>query len=286
MINKRLIQDIIPPRHRINQKNVIYAPVIKSNRRAFSAITKLLLASVILIILVGTIPFTSELVGKVYAQVVATITQGNYQLKVFIRDSDTVETTVNDWLASQKNITVDQIKANSYVGNFTVIIRYHSGGSDKISTRIKIFNANTLASIPAGSDETAETFTQNLISSLSSEHNIRSTDILTGNGPWDIFVVYDDEQGSGQNENDIPVDLNSSLEKPAEQNTASTSPESTSSSESTTSPESVTDTNIIDSGATEVAPDNTPAPVPDETSDTATSTTPNSDIQENEVTGQ
>jgi hypothetical protein len=280
MVNKKLIQDIRPPRCQKRQR----VRAVKSGRRAFSVTTKLLFVSfIILVVLAGVLLISPT--GRMYVRAFAALTQGNYQLKIFIQNSEVIEQTVNDWLASQENIVVDQIKANSYGGDYAVIVKYHRGGSGGVSTRIKIFNANTLTETVGDSQETTEMRAQEFISSLSSEHNIRSADMLAGSGPWDIFIVYDDKQGSTQDEISAPVNLNISLDKPIEQDTANISPDSTTPPESTISPEpaaspepeSVTDTNIIDNGATKVTPDD--ASTSDETSNAAT--TPTTDIQGN-----
>lgn len=161
--------------------------------RSFSM--KTLYIMVFFLISLSLTPFTSKFVSNVYAQSIGILTKGDYQLKIFIQNSDTIEIVVNDWLASQENIIVDQIKANNSTGNFSVIIRYHSGGQGKVSTRIKFFDTNTAVNVPKSSSQTPEAWTQNSISAFSSEHNIHFVDVLTGNGPWDMFVVYDDEQG-------------------------------------------------------------------------------------------
>lgn len=105
----------------------------------------------------------------------------------------TIEQTMNNWLTRQENITVDQIKANSYGGDFAVIVKYHSGNTGKVSTRIKILNSNNLTGTSEDGFLTVEARAQDFISNLSSEHTIRSADIFAGSGPWDIFIVYDDE---------------------------------------------------------------------------------------------
>lgn len=208
MIKRRLIQDIRPPRCQ--------------SRRKFSAITKLLFSGlIILIILVGVFFVTPT--GRMYAQVFAALTQGNYQLKIFIQSSEVIEQSVNNWLAGQENIIVDQIKASVYGSDYAVIVQYHSGGAGKVSTRIKIFNANTLTGTVEDSQKTVEMRAQEFISSLSPEHNIRSADIFAGNGPWDIFIVYDDEQGQVLGEVYEPVEQN--VEN-VEQYATSTSPTS------------------------------------------------------------
>lgn len=263
MIKRRLIQDIRPPRCQRHQGDFSLKPnfrsqqtgAIKSGRRTFSVITKLLFISFIILVVSAGVFFVTP-TGRMYAQVFAMLTQGKYQLKIFVRDSGTIEAVVNDWLASQENITVDQIKANSYVGNFMVIVRYYSGGSGKVSTRIKIFDANTLAGAPESGFETAEAWAQNLISSLSSEHNIRSADVFTGDGPWDIFVVYDDEQGQVQDETYKPVELIPSFDEPVEQNVENVEQAATS-----TSPASTIDANTDSEPETmETVSDNASAP--------------------------
>src|SRR3989338_913838 len=269
MSNRRLIQDIIPPKgYRTTQFAREKNSAEDLGKKKISIATKLFATGFILAVLVSAFSFTPT--GRMYAQVFAALTQGNYQLKIFIRDSITIEQTVNDWLTYQENITVDQIMASSYGGDFAVIVRYHSGNTGKVSTRIKILNSNSLAVTSEDNFLTNEARAQEFISNLSSKHTIRSADIFSGSGPWDIFIVYDDEQSTTQasiptTDSSIdsvvaedaiftPADSNSAFEEQAEQDTASTSPETT------TSPEPTPDTNIINSEVVEVVPDNDPAP--------------------------
>lgn len=183
---------------------------------------KIVCTIILFLISFSVMPFTSKFVSNVYAQTVATLTKGNYQLKIFIQNSDTIEVVVNDWLASQEDIIVDQIKANNSTGNFSVIIRYHSGSSGKVSTRIKFFDTNTAVNVPKSSGETPEAWTQNSISAFSSEHNIHFVDVLTGNGPWDMFVVYDDREDLAS---DVPLS-SELIDKTLDDEAASTSIES------------------------------------------------------------
>lgn len=117
---------------------------------------------------------------------------GGSQLKIFTRDRATIESAVNDWLAGQTNIAVDQIKANAYGGDYAVIINYRGGGTGRVATRIKIFDSNALTDSVKGSNETPEMRGQEFVSLLGANQIIRSADILVGSGPWDIFVVYDE----------------------------------------------------------------------------------------------
>lgn len=117
---------------------------------------------------------------------------GASQLKIFTRDRSAIESAVNEWLESQQNITVDQVRASAYGNDYAVIISYREGGSGKVATRIKIFDSNALTNNAGEGDETPEMRGQEFVSLLGQNQIIRSADILVGSGPWDIFVVYDE----------------------------------------------------------------------------------------------
>lgn len=120
------------------------------------------------------------------------ISESSPQLKILSRDAQTIESAVNDWLGSQKNITIDQIKANAYGGDYAVIVHYRTGGGGRVSTRIKIVNSNALTGSAGDNSKTLEMRAQELVSSFALAHTIRSADIFAGSGPWDIFIVYDE----------------------------------------------------------------------------------------------
>ncbi|MBI1975258.1 MAG: hypothetical protein HYS57_02780 [Parcubacteria group bacterium] len=113
-----------------------------------------------------------------------------FQLKIFVGDSQTVESAVNEWLAGQENIVVDSIKANAYGGDYAVLITYRTG-TGRVSTRVKIIDSNSLTGNNEESGNTVEKRIHGLIASLGLTQNIRSADILVGSGPWDVFIVYD-----------------------------------------------------------------------------------------------
>ncbi len=114
------------------------------------------------------------------------------QLKIFTRDRATIESDVNGWLQSQRDIIVDQIKANAYGNDYAVTVLYRAGGSGRVVTRVKIIDSNALSG-SGEDDKTLETRAQEFISSLERTQTVRSVEVLAGSGPWDVFIVYDEK---------------------------------------------------------------------------------------------
>ncbi len=227
MIIKKPVEDIRPPSYAKREMRLNFVSKLniedsritgRSRQRNFAMQIYIVL---LFFISLSLMPFVPQFISHVYAQTTEIITKGNYQIKVFIENSDTIEAVVNNWLASQENIIVDQIKANNSTGNFTVVIRYHSGGSGTVPTRIKFFNTSTITSIPRDGSE-SDIWNQDSISIFSSEHNIQFVDMLTGNGPWDMFVVYDDGESLASKKNL----LSESIESVLDDQSTSTSTES------------------------------------------------------------
>lgn len=111
------------------------------------------------------------------------------QLKVFVVTQDTLQSVVNDWLASQKNIVVDNIKVDPYEGGaYIVVMNYHAGGNGNTSTHVKLF---------AGENPEADANT--FLSSLDPSQTVRSTAVVAGSYSGSqktgtiplIFVVYE-----------------------------------------------------------------------------------------------
>lgn len=111
------------------------------------------------------------------------------QVKVFVLTQDILESAVNDWLAVQRNIVVDDIKVDPYEGGaYLIVMNYHGGGSGNTPTRLKLFSADN-------PEVDANTF----LSSLSPSQAVRSIAVVAGSSSGSqktgtvplIFVVFE-----------------------------------------------------------------------------------------------
>jgi len=209
MPHRKFIQDIRPPAKIstidfVNERSLsthdVHEKIGTKAKKSFFWLKLFSGSFAFLVLVFGVFSFTST--SNIYAQAFATFKQGNYHLKIFIRDSQTIEQTVNDWLANQENITISQITAGNYGGDFTVIVNYRTGGIGNVLTRIKIFDSNTLTrGISPENKKSFEEHAQEALSNFISTNSIRSIDIMSGGGPLDVFIVYDAE-----NKQIIPTD--------------------------------------------------------------------------------
>lgn len=111
------------------------------------------------------------------------------RLKIFILTQDALESTVNEWLAAQQGIIVNEIKVSPYEGGaYLVVMNYHAGGIGNTSTRLKLFAA-----------ESPEADANTFLSSLDASQAVRSIAVVagsyfgsekTGTIPL-IFIVYE-----------------------------------------------------------------------------------------------
>lgn len=115
--------------------------------------------------------------------------KGASHLKVFVLAQDALESTVNEWLAVQQNIIVDQLNVEDYGGGgYLVVISYHTGGTGSSSTRLKIIEG-----------ENSEADAQAFLSSLGASQTVRSVAATTGSYSGSeititvpiIFIVYE-----------------------------------------------------------------------------------------------
>ncbi len=112
--------------------------------------------------------------------------KGVSRLKVFVLTQDTLESTVNEWLAVQQGIVVEELKVDAYDGvTYLIVINYHTSGIGNTPTRIKFFKSE-------GLDNSIEAPVQAFLSSLNSSQAVRSIVPAIGlAGSIFVFIVYE-----------------------------------------------------------------------------------------------